>query len=282
MAMDLETPTPAPDPTPAPAEPVAPAVPVAPADPDDAAAVDVGGEKMVPLAALKAARTEAKSLKTEKSQMEAFLLEAAPYIKVLQDNPQLFQQRQAPQAPPAPPTQADPELVELAQSLDYFDKSGQFDLQRAAKHREIVQRQAAKIAQQMVAPLAQQTDQERSNGNWARFAQAKLPNGQPIDPNILGKYWRAVPANITADPRAAMAVFSQAATEQMYNSPLPAQPQAPASPPLHTENVGSVPRRTAAITPVEQMVMAARGMDAKTYDSLTKGFTSGRTSSLED
>lgn len=281
--MDLESPTPTPDPTPAPAPVEAPA-PVAPVDPDEAQAVEVQGEKRVPLAALKAAREENKALKeraAKADQYEQYLVQKAPMLKVLEDNPQLFQQATQPQQAPAP-TGADPELVELARSLDYYDKNGAPDLERAVKHQQIIRREAQRIAQTMVQPLAQTTAQEASNANWARLVTQKLPNGQTINADILAKYWRSVPAQYTADKRVAVTVFNQAFAEQMMTSALPNAPAPPANPPLHTENAGSLPRQSKPISPVEAMILEARGMDAKKYGELTKTFTPGRTSSLED
>lgn len=276
---DLDTPVPAPDPTPAPADPP---VPVAPADPDEASAVEVGGEKMVPLSALKAARSEAKGFKQQAGQYEQFLVENAPYLKVLKENPNLFQQAAQPREAPAP-SNADPELVELARSLDYYDKNGAPDLERAQKHQTIIRREASRMAQQMVAPLAQSNAQQTTQATFAKFANTKLPNGQQINPQTLAKYFGALAQNgVVVNDQVGYAAWSLAGMEQMQGSPLPAQPAAPGGPPLHTENVGSVPRRPQQLSEVERLVMQARGLTDKTYNELTKGFSAGRSSSLED
>src|SRR5262245_39408239 len=106
-----------------PAEPVAAAPaepPPAPPDPDEAQAIEVQGGKMVPLPALKAAREETRTWKEKAAKVEALEAEAAalrPYKQFMDQHPGLLQQPAQPAAPPDP--KADPELVELARSLDY-------------------------------------------------------------------------------------------------------------------------------------------------------------------
>jgi hypothetical protein len=285
MPMDLETPTPPPaEPTP-PAQPAAPPPPAAPPapppDPDESQAVDVGGEKMVPLAAVKAVRAENKVLKDKAAkadELAGYVNQVKPYIDVLQANPSLMQ---GPQPKPAAPVDADPDLVEIAQSLDYYQQDGKPDLARAAKHQKILQREAHKIAQQMVQPVARQTATQQSQANFVRFANQALPNGQKVDQQLLAKYWQSLPAEMTADPRVGMVAYNLAYAEQMQNNGLPPQPPPPVNPPLVTENIGPAPR-SKPMTAIEKMVTAARGISDSKYQELTTGFTPGRPSSLED
>lgn len=275
------------DPVPpaAPAAPASAAEPVAPADPDEAQAIEVQGGKMVPLPALKAVREENKTLKEKAGRvdaLEAELAKARPYQQFVEANPQIVAQAIAP--PPAAPVdpKADPELVELARSLDYFNADGSPNLDRAAKHQQIIQRQAQQIAERMVAPVAQGHAQSMSNNNWQQVVQEKLPNGQPIDPAILGEFWRHLPVSETAKPQVAALVRDLAITAQMRKSPLPPAPAPPAQAPIHTESIGRLPQPAARMTDVERGVAAQRGMTEDKYRTMTKDFTPGRMNPLED
>lgn len=287
--MDLETPDPSPvDAVPAPADAVPEAVPAAPepvlADPDEPQSVEVHGGKYVPLDALKAARAESKTYKeraAKADQLEQYVNQVRPYIDVLVANPDLMRPQQPRVEAPAPP-EADPDLVELARSLDYYKGDGTPDLDRALRHQAIIERQATKIAQRMVGPVQQNADQQRAAANWQQTVATKLPNGQPIDQTLLANMWRTLPPAYTADPRVAAVVRDLTIAEQMRNSPLPNQPAPPLNAPLHTESMAAAPRASKPLTEIERLVTAARGMDEKTYGTLTKNFVAGRTSSLED
>lgn len=285
MSMNLEDPLPVP---PAESTPPAPAVESQPAaapvvpDPDEAQAIEVQGGKMVPLAALKAAREEAKAAKADAArvqQLEAELAQARPYQQFVQQNPQLLQPRAEPQ--PAP-TQADPELVRIARLMDYIKQDGSPDLSRAKEYQGLLNEKAAAIAQQMVQPVAAMGYQQQSNANWAQVVTAKTPTGQPLDPHVLGEFWRHLPVDKTADPRVAALVRDLAITEQMRRSPLPAAPAPPAAPPIHTESIGRMPQPAARLTDTERNVAAQRGITEDKYRTLTKDFTPGRMNPLED
>ena len=268
-------------PPPAPAEPVTPEPPPAPVDPDEAQAIEVQGGKMVPLAALKAAREEAKAAKETASrvtQLEQELAAAKPYEQFVKANPSLLQ----PQVPAAPPPGADPELVELAQSLDYYKADGTPDTTRAAKHQTIIRREASKMAQQMVAPVAQSHAQAQSNANYAVVVHEKLPNGQPLDQRILNQMWASLPVDQTANPAVAALVRDLTIAAQLRQSPLPPNPAPPSQPPVHTEHLGTTVRRTTQMTPTERGVAQQRGMSDEKYSTLTKDFTPGRMNPLED
>ena len=278
-----------PVPVAAPAEP--PVVPVAPADPDEAAAVDISGAKMVPLAALKAAREEARTAKEQARELESIKTawnQARPTIEFLQQNPQFMTGR--PPEPVAPaPAAPDPELVELARSLDYYKQDGSPDVARAEKHMQIIDRRAAQKAAQLVGPVQQSTHLQRAEVNWGAAVQEKLPNGQPIDAGILAEVWRPfmnTPDGLAqlADPRVVRVVVNQAKMMQMERSPLRGAPTMPAAnPPLVTEPAGNAPPRPrVALTDLDRAVAAAKGMTEARMAELTKDYVKGRPTVLED
>ena len=279
--IDLETPTPpAAEPTPPPAAPPEP-----PPDPDEVGAIEVQGGKHVPLEALKQVRAELKATTEQAARAATLEQELAQARGSLQTYEQLRQQLQ-PAAPPQPTNVApDPELEELARSLDYYDKNGQPDLVRAEKHSKLIQRQAEKIAQRMVQPIQQQTAQAVSRANLQQALSVKAPNGAQADPNLVHQMWNSLPPEYTADPRVANILPALALGLQQWGQPaskLPPNPAPPAAPPLHTEGIGGQPARRVAISEAEKRVLEAKGMTEKKYEDLTKGFVKGKTNQLED
>ncbi len=272
MADDLDAPA---LPVAVPAEPVTPPAEVPPPDPDEQDAVELPAGKHVPLAALKSVRAENAALKAkaaENDSLRSQLAQASPYVQFLQQNPQLMQR---PVEPPPAPVGGDPELIELATSLDYYTPQGQPDLERAKRHQGIVQREARKMAEQNDASMR----------NWQAAVQEKLPNGQPIDQTLLRAAWGEVsrqnPA-MTADPRVARVIVNTVMAEQWRTSPLGAQPPAPPGPPVRTESTGANPRQPrTAMTEAEHAIVKDRMSDEK-YATLTKDFVKGRTNVLED
>jgi hypothetical protein len=285
--MDLETPEP---PAALVAEAVAPPAPPAPpADPDEVNAIEVQGGKMVPLPALKAAREEARAAKEQAGQvpqLQQQIAQLTGQVTAFQEVQRtLAQSRQEAFAPPAP-TQADPDLIDLARSLDYYKQDGTPDLARAQKHAALIQKEATKIAQGMVAPLHQRAAQTQSAANYQAALQVKSPQGLAPKPETLQWMWNNLPAEYTADPRVAQALPALAMgleALQGNGSKLPPQPPPPANPPLVTEGIGGAPpQRLRPLSETERGVLAARGIDEKHYTKLTENFRSGRTSTLED
>jgi len=277
--IDLETPPPTPPEPPPPA-----AVPEPPADPDEVGAIEVQGGKHVPLEALKQVRAELKATKEQAARAASLEQELAQARGSLQTYEQLRTQLQPPTPPPTT-VAPDPELEELARSLDYYDKNGQPDLARADKHAKLVRAEAMEIAQQLVQPIQQQTAQAVSRANLQQALSVKAPNGAQADPNLINQMWASLPAEYTADPRVANILPALALGLQSWGqhaSKLPAQPAPPAAPPLHTEGIGVTQPRRVAITEAERRVLETKGMTEKKYEDLTKGFVKGKTNQLED
>lgn len=285
--MDLETP----DPPPVAAAPVAdpPPAPDPVTDPDEAGAVELPTGKMVPLAALKAAREEARAAKETTAQLPQLhqqIAQLTGQVTAFQEVQRtLAQSRAEAFAPPVAAT-ADPDLIDLARSLDYYKSDGTPDLARAQKHAALIQKEATKIAQSMVAPLHAQTARTQSAANYQAALQVKSPQGLAPKPETLQWMWSNLPAEYTADPRVAQALPALAMgleALQGNGSKLPPQPPPPANPPLVTEGIGGAPaQRQRPLSETERGVLAARGIDEKQYTKLTENFRSGRTSTLED
>lgn len=267
--------------------PAATPPPTPQADPDEAQAVEVpNAGKMVPLAALKAVREENKGLKAQTArleQLEQYARDAQPYVDFIKQNPQLVQQRQQPQAPTA---DADPKLVKIAKSLDFYTTDGKPDLERARNHQALIREEAQEIANQVVQPVAMNTYSQAAQRNWQTAVQEKLPNGAAIDTNLLTIAWQGVqrvnPAAL-ADPNTIRFIINNVMAEQMRANPtMYQQPAAPGRPPVVTENVGARPNASNRMNDTQRAIVAGRGIDDKKFGELTAGFNPGRMNVLEE
>ncbi len=124
--MNVEEDAPAP-----PAEAAAPPVAAAPAEPPtepepaaaEVDAVEVGGQKYVPVGAVIAERKQrqaAEKVAARVNELEEYARESKPYVEFLKANPGLISQRQQPAAPaPTQPEQADPQTEALAKTRNF-------------------------------------------------------------------------------------------------------------------------------------------------------------------
>lgn len=285
MNVEDDAPVPPPPAEPPPAEPAAPPPPPdPPPDPDEVGAIEVQGGKHVPLEALKQVRAELKAAKEQAAQLPQLQQAFAQ----MQGRVATFEQLQSQlQRPPAPSvnTDADPDLIELARSLDFYNADGTPDLRRAGTHNALIVKQAQKIAQAAMQPLHQQNAQSRSNANYQAALQIASPQGVKPQKATIDWMWQNLPAEYTADPRVAQALPALALgieALQGNGSRLPQQPAAPPNPPLHTEGVAGAPVRRTGVTDAERSVIDARGMSEKKYLEHTKNYTPGRSTQLED
>jgi hypothetical protein len=250
------------------------------AQPAEVEAVEVGGQKYVPLSALLETRREAKSLKEAASrvqQAEAWIAQAQPYVQFLQANPHLMQQQQT-QAPA--PAGVDPEIEALARDLDLYTPKGELDVARATKIAQRQERLAQSAAQRIVAPMQQTTAQERANMNFQRALSVKLPDGSSVDQNALRQVFAGMPAELAADPQVATVLLAVAAGASRFSGQ--PQPAPPARAPLFTEDSGGTVRTKQALTSLDRKVIAARGMTEDAFHKATADFKPGRTNVIED
>ena len=119
---------PEPMPEPTPEAVAAPTEPAAPAE-DELPAVDVGGQRMVPLAEVQRLREERRTLREQAAkaaEYEAKLRELEPYAQFVQNNRDLLIQRAAPEPAPVapPPPEVDPDALEAARLMDFYRADG--------------------------------------------------------------------------------------------------------------------------------------------------------------
>jgi hypothetical protein len=281
-------PDPAPEPTPPVAEAAPAAPPAPPAAPEEPETHEVGGQRMVPLAALQAEREAARALRQKAEQFDqvsGWYAQNKPYIDFLQANPDLMKPRQA--APPPPPAATPPEqdetLVSLARTLDLYTADGQPDAKRAAVIKNLVKSEAQSIAQETVRPIQEESIQERSQRNYRDALNLVLPNGQKFDPNVVHAVWRNGNPKDLANPDTALmaiAALSQIQQFQQQQSQVPTI-QAPIQAPVVTESPGSRTPQRAPISEFETRVANIRGITPQKYAEYVRDFRPGQSNVLE-
>lgn len=284
--LPAEPPTPPVEPTaPVAAVPAeaAPAEPIAEPDrPAEVEAVEVGGQKYVPVGALLAERTKRQGLSDRAAradQLEAALRETEPYVRFLKANPGLMERQQ----PAAPAAQAepvpDPQAELLAKTLDLYTPEGKPDIGRAAQLQKVITSEAQRIASQAIAPVHERNYQQQSAQNFQQALTIKDAQGRTPSPEALTQIWRSMPASQTADPQVAMILALTAlGLDSVSKKPAPAPP---ASAPLVTEGAGGAARRP-ALSQLERNIAKDRGISETKWTENTAGFVAGRPQTLED
>lgn len=268
---------PAPEPTPAPQE-------TAPED-DAPDAIEVAGQRVVPLSALQSARAEAKALKEQAqraSELEARLRELEPYAQFVQNNRDLLIQRTAPEPPPAQSApQVDPDALEMARLMDFYKPDGSLDVDRGAKALSVLEKRSERIADERVKPIIRQTHQDQAQQNFQRALQIKDANGETPSLESLQAVWSTMPPELVADPRVAGVLAATALGLDRMRTPR--KPSVPVPPPaLVSEPSGGNPRTRPTLTPMEERLAADRGVAPSKWAELTRNYQPGRPAVLED
>ena len=274
----------------APAAPAPEAVaPVAAEDDIPEAITVTTGERMVPVAALRAVREQLKARPTaeDHAALKQQLDEARPYAEFLRNNPHLMQ----PQAPPAAPVvqpQDDAELIELAKTLELYDaQTGKPDTKRADVIRNMTRTTAQQIAQQTIAPVQERTYEQQAAQNLHQVANTmKDADGRTIDQEFMATAIRTITANlpkaeamrVLADPTVANVVGLVAQGLQAQSRKTPAQP-AQLPPALHVESAGG--QTDIQMSEGSRRLMRATGRTESDWTTAAKKYTPGRSNVLE-
>lgn len=260
----------------APAAPVEAAPVEVPADPNaEPATVEVDGQVMVPLGALKAERQQRQTAEKELARVK-------PYAEFIEKNPNLVRP-QAPQAPTtfgAPPP--DPRLEGLAKSLDLYTTEGKPDLARASYLHGFMMQTAQQISQQQMAPLREENDQTKSARNFQVALATKDGSGRSPSMESLAAVWQTMPAWQTADPQvASVLTLTALGLDMVTKRGGPAPVAAPGNAPIVTEGVTGAPRK-ASLSQLETNLARERGITDAKWAENTKTFQPGRSNQLED
>jgi len=284
----VETPPPTPEtPTPAPETPHQAAEP----DPEGTV-VNPGGEKLVPLGALAAAREKAREKELALSAKDA-------EIAQLRDKAQKFDQvsgewtaiqpilqqiksgQYQPQTPAKP--QVNEQALQYAKDLDLYKPDGTPDVERAQRILHYNAVQAQEQAKALVQPIYQNHAQQQSAANLNAAINFKPANGVQADPEVLKQIWSMVPAELSSQPGVAGVLYKVAVAESLTagKTKLPAQAPPPPPPPQFTESLGggaAVPKELSAI---DRAMMSAGNIKASDYEKISSGFKPGQSNVLE-
>lgn len=284
MNLEDDGPAPVEEAAPAPAVEAAPEPPQA--DPDEADAVDIGGQKAVPLAVVKELREKVRNL-SEKAQkadaLEAWQRENEPALRFLQNNRDLLIQRAQPAAPPPPSVPSvDPDALEAALLMDFYKADGTPDADRGAKWLALQEKRANRIAEAQLAPIKQRTQQEQANVNYQLARQVKDANGNSPSEASLRAIWSNLPPDMVADQQVAGMLAALALGLDQLNAPKKA-PAVPLPPPaLVTESSGGHPAAKPTLSPLEERIAADRGVSQTKWQENTRGYRPGRAMTLEE
>lgn len=280
---DLQIHTPLPEDAAAPPEP--PPAPADPADQEPEGAVEVAGQKMVPVGVVVGER------KRMREQHEREMAPIRERLTRAQDIEQRLDEWNAQQrlAPPAPPAADDPiakvsneDAERVAKRYELYTPTG-LDLPRAkqiiAETRAETRRIAEEAAAQAMAPVLQQTAADASKHNFVAMATQRGLDGQAlVDPRVLAELWAGFPPELTANPQVAQVILNAAIGEGVRTRR--PQPSPPGREPLITESAGG-PRAAYTMSNVEKKVAQSVGVSASDWEKRAKIYQPGVPNALE-
>jgi hypothetical protein len=184
--------------------------------------------------------------------------------------------------------QNDPELVELARDLElYHPQTGQPDVTRAAKIRDMNRREAERIAQQAIAPIQERTYEQQAAQNLHTVSNTfKNADGTTIDTEYMTAAIKAITANlpkeeafrVLADPAVANVVGLMAqGLQAQHKKAAPAPANLPA--PLHVESAGG--HSDIQLSEGSRRLMRAVGRTESDWKDAAKRYVPGRSNVLE-
>ena len=234
--------------------------------------VDQNGNKKVDAKAfikerrgVKALKDELRAVKEQNEQFYRALTPWQPVLQKLQQNPDLLQriasgEVDAPPVAPEDPTRA--ELAEFARSLDLYDSRGQPDIERAAIIDERNKRQMAALVEERIAPIQQNTANDKSLNLFQQMALLKGKAGRAVQPESLAEMWKAVPPHMTSDPNVAHLMRWAAMGRDLDEGKMADIPTPP--PALMTETAGG--RRSGPVTLNDQQQRVAKELGVSVKD----------------
>lgn len=282
-----ETPA-APETTEAPAQAPEAAQQAADADPDGTV-VNPGGEKLVPLGALAAARQTARAEKEARERLEAEIAQvrekATKYDQVAGEwqaaQPLLQQLRNGtyqPVQPQAP--RVNEQALQYAKDLDLYKPDGTPDVDRAQRILNYNAAQAQEQAQRLVQPIYANHAQQQSANNLQAAMTFKAPNGVQADPEVLKQIWAMVPPELSSQPGVAGVLYKVALAESLTTGKSKLPTQAP-PPPQFTESLGGGAPAPRELTAVDRAMMSAGGIKQKDYETISANFKPNQSNQLE-
>lgn len=261
----------------------------APPDEDTREAVEVNGSRMVPIGVVQALREELKNRpKTEDFvNLRAAYEEARPYVDFVRANPALTT---PPEQAPAPiQHEDDPQLVELARTMELYDvRTGFPDTKRAQVIRDMTRREAETIAEARLAPVRETSQEATATDNIRRLMSDSAQQGQEIEPQYLLQAVQSITKSmpkadamrLLADPSVVEVIGLTALGMQSRGRPRGAPPAQQTPPSLYTEGAGGV-RPDVPMSEGSRRLARLTGKSEQEWTAAAKRYVPGRANSLE-
>jgi hypothetical protein len=277
-----------PDAVPAAPEPVEAPAPVSATAEELPGAVDLNGTRMVPIGVVQALREELRSRpKAEDfAQLQQAYEDARPYVDFVRSNPTLM----TPPAPAPVPPESDPQLVELARTMELYDpNTGLPDTKRAQAIRDMTRREAEAIAEARLAPVRETSQESAATENIKRLMADAAAQGSPIEAPYLLQAVQSITATmpkaeamrLLSDPRVVDVVgLTALGLQARQKRPASVAPAAPERPALYTEGAGGV-RPEVPMSDGSRRLAKLTGRSEKDWVESAKRYVPGRANSLE-
>lgn len=142
---------------------------------DDGNIVEVNGKKFITFDAFTSERKQRQELNDVLARLDPVMPEFEEFMKTRQQRRQSVRDTQA-----AGGTDDDAYLTEVATALGFYDETNQPDLRRAQAHLNISRREAERVAQRAVEPVARSTRSEMARVNRERALANQFVDGRPV------------------------------------------------------------------------------------------------------
>jgi len=260
-----------------------------PPDEDIREAVEVNGSRMVPLGVVQALREELKN----RPKLDDFVAlraayeEARPYVDFVRANPALTTPGE--HAPAPVQHEDDPQLVELARTMELYDaRTGLPDTKRAQVLRDMTRHEAETIAEARLAPVRETSQEVTATENIRRLMSDAAQQGQPIESQYLLQAVKSITQSmpkadamrLLSDPQVVEVIGLTALGMQARNRPRGAPAPALTPPSLYTEGAGGV-RPDVPMSDGSRRLARLTGKTEQEWATAAKRYVPGRANSLE-
>ena len=298
----VETPVADASPPPAETAPAAPA-PAAPVvDEDEPQAND--GQSMVPIAALREARSHTKTVKAQAAQLQteneslrhraaqademaSVIKQWEPTIRAIQERPDLIaQSRSVPKVDPVIAGIADQDAAEYARDIQLYDGEGKLDLVTAkralARQIRVAQSAAEQAVNRVVKPMQAESAATKTQSLLQTAAQVRDRAGRTVNPATLKQFFDVIPPEIAQDPKVASVLYFAAKGWEAHNGAEGPVPVVQPPPVVMTESPGGRTPTPRTLTDLDLRMAHDMGRKPNEYQAISARFKPGAMNVLED
>ncbi len=292
--------TPVAEPSPPPVEPPVAAAPVV--DEDEPQPTDA--QSMVPIAALREARSHTKTVKAQAAQLQtenqslrqraaqademaSVIKQWEPTIRAIQQRPDLIAQASsAPKVDPVIAGIADQDAAEYARDIQLYDGEGKLDLVTAkralARQIRVAQSAAEQAVNRVVKPMQAESAATKSQNLMQTASQVRDRAGRTVNPETLKQFFSVIPPEIAQDPKVASVLYFAAKGWEAHNGAEGPAPVIAPGPVLQTESPGGRVASPRTLTDLDLRMAHDMGRKPNEYQAISARFKPGAMNVLED